>query len=83
MQPALAKYGVRVVALSKDTVREAAVHRTRDELSLTLLADPELEVIRQYGVEHQNEAGPGGGSKSSGPSESIWARAKAWVQSNF
>ncbi len=52
MQPELAKRNIRVVALSKDTVEDAAVHRERDGLTLTLLADPELEIIRQYGVEH-------------------------------
>ncbi len=44
--------GIRVVALSKDSVAEAAIHEKRDALSLTLLADPTLEVIRQYGLEH-------------------------------
>ena len=39
--------------------------------------------LLQYGVEHQNEEGPLGLGKSSGPSESIWSRAKAWLQSNF
>ncbi len=41
-----------MVALSKDTVEEAHTHRERDGLSLTLLADPQLDVIRLYGVEH-------------------------------
>ncbi len=57
MQPELEEYGVSVVALSKDTVEEAAIHKTRDELSFTLLADPKLEVIRQYRVEHHKELG--------------------------
>ncbi len=57
MQPDLEKFGVSVVALSKDSVDEAAIHKTRDELSLTLLADPKLEVIRQYGVEHHKALG--------------------------
>ena len=52
MQPELDGYGVRVVALSKDTAEEAAIHKTRDGLGLLLLADPQLEVIRRYGVEH-------------------------------
>ncbi len=39
--------------------------------------------LLQYGVEHQNEEGPLGLGKSSGPSESIWSRVKAWLQSNF
>ena len=52
MQPELQKRNIRVVALSKDTVEEAQTHRDRDGLSLALLADPQLEVIRLYGVEH-------------------------------
>jgi peroxiredoxin len=52
MQPELEKLGISVVALSKDSVEESAIHKSRDQLTLTLLADPKLEVIRQYGVEH-------------------------------
>lgn len=52
MQQDLEIYGVSVVALSKDRVEEAAIHKRRDNLSLTLLSDSKLEVIRQYGVEH-------------------------------
>jgi peroxiredoxin len=57
MQPDLDRYGVSLVALSKDTVEEAATHKTRDELNLTLLSDPDLDVIRQYGVEHHKALG--------------------------
>jgi len=57
MQADLDEYGVSLLALSKDTVEEASIHRTRDKLSVTLLADPKLEVIRQYGVEHQKALG--------------------------
>ena len=52
MRDELARHGVTVVALSKDTVAAAAHHRQRDGLRFTLLSDPELEVIRRYGVEH-------------------------------
>ena len=52
MQPRLAERNIRVVALSKDTVGEAHTHRDRDGLTLTLLSDPELRVIRLFGVEH-------------------------------
>lgn len=52
MKGELAAHGVELVALSKDTVADAAFHKQRDELTLTLLADPTLAVIRQYGVEH-------------------------------
>lgn len=52
MRDEFARRGVRLVALSKDTVEQAAKHKQRDGLSFPLLADPKLEVIRQYGVEH-------------------------------
>ena len=52
MQPELAKRNIQVIAISKDTVAEAKIHQDRDGLTLTLLSDPELTVIRQYGVEH-------------------------------
>ena len=57
MQSELAEYEVSVIALSKDTVEEAAIHKKRDGLTLTLLADPKLDVIRQYGVEHHKAFG--------------------------
>lgn len=57
MQSDLDKYGVGLVALSKDTVEEAATHKTRDGLGMTLLADSDLDVIRQYGVEHHKAVG--------------------------
>jgi alkyl hydroperoxide reductase subunit AhpC len=62
MQRHLDEYGVSIVALSKDSVEEAAVHKARDGLNLTLLADPKLEVIRQYGVEHHKALGFSTGS---------------------
>ena len=52
MKPDLDRHRVTVVALSKDTVAQAAHQRGRDGLSFTLLSDPGLEVIKQYGVEH-------------------------------
>lgn len=57
MLPELEKFAVSVIALSKDSVEEAAIHKTRDNLSLTLLSDPNLDVIRQYGVEHHKALG--------------------------
>ncbi|TNE91564.1 MAG: redoxin domain-containing protein [Deltaproteobacteria bacterium] len=55
MQDELDAHGVRIVALSKDSVADVNFHHDRDGASLgqvTLLADPELAVIRTYGVEH-------------------------------
>ena len=57
MQPDLEKYKVSIVALSKDTVEEASIHKNQDKLSFKLLSDPNLEVIRQYGVEHHHALG--------------------------
>ncbi len=55
--PDLTKHGVSVFALSKDTVEEADIQKNRDGLSFTLLSDPKLEVIKQYGVEHHKALG--------------------------
>ena len=52
MKGELAESGVEVIALSKDSIETAAAHKTRNELSMRVLADPTLEVIRQYGLEH-------------------------------
>ena len=57
MQADLDEHNVSLVALSKDTVEEAATHKTRDNLRLTLLSDTDLDVIRQYGVEHHKALG--------------------------
>jgi peroxiredoxin len=53
MAPLVAEYGVTVVALSKDSPEQAAAHRVRDELSFTLLADPDLAVIKRFGLLHE------------------------------
>jgi peroxiredoxin len=52
MKDELERRGVTLVALSKDDVETAAMHRRRDGLSFTVLADPQMEVIRQFGLEH-------------------------------
>lgn len=52
MRDKLDAHGVTVIALSKDTVDAAAHNKSRDGLHFTLLSDPELEVIKQYGLEH-------------------------------
>jgi peroxiredoxin len=52
MKDELAAHNVELVALSKDSVEATAAHKIRDGLSMQLLADPTLKVIRQYGVEH-------------------------------
>jgi len=57
MKETLNTYNVEIVALSGDTVDEAAMHKTRDSLSHTLLSDSDLGVVQKYGVEHQNALG--------------------------
>lgn len=52
MSPLFARHGVRVIALSKDSVAAAAAHKLRDELPFTLLSDPELRVITAFGLLH-------------------------------
>lgn len=58
MCPDLDEFGVTVFALSKDTPDEALIHKERDSLNnITLLSDPDLSVIRAYGVEHHKGFG--------------------------
>jgi peroxiredoxin len=52
MKEELGQHEVKVVALSKDSIKDAAHHKRRDKLSFTVLSDPKLEVLQQYGVEH-------------------------------
>ena len=57
MAPELEKFNVSIIALSKDTPSEAAVQKSRDSLNFPLLSDPDLKVIRQYGLEHHKALG--------------------------
>ena len=52
MQDDFSEFGVRIIALSGDTIEQAEAHIKRENLSMTLLSDPQLIVIKQYGVEH-------------------------------
>lgn len=52
MRPELERRGFVIVALSKDSVADAARQRTRDGLGFTLLSDPQLAVISAYGLLH-------------------------------
>jgi peroxiredoxin len=53
MRPQLDAHGVQVVALSRDTPPESAAYAQREHLSCTLLCDPGLDAIEQFGVLHQ------------------------------
>ena len=57
MKPNFAEFNIEIVALSGDNVDEANMHKTRDGISHTLLSDPDLNVIKAYGVEHQKALG--------------------------
>ena len=52
MQELLDSYEVQVVAISKDTVAQAAAHRRRDELTLMLLSDQGLVIHHAFGLVH-------------------------------
>tara|TARA_R110002049_G_scaffold95007_1_gene233554 strand:- start:1563 stop:2804 length:1242 start_codon:yes stop_codon:yes gene_type:complete len=39
--------------------------------------------LLQYGIVHRPDNGSGSSAKPGSPSESVWSRAKAWLQSNF
>ncbi|MFT5356279.1 MAG: peroxiredoxin, partial [Polyangiales bacterium] len=52
LSPLLQERNIDFVALSKDDPEAAAKQVLRDGLRFPLLSDPELKVIRQYGVEH-------------------------------
>lgn len=57
MKPLFDEHNVNIVALSNDDIQSARKHQERDQLSHTLLSDPELTVIRQFGVEHHKALG--------------------------
>ena len=57
MVPELEKRGVKIIALSKDIPSQAELNKTRDGLDFELLSDPDLTVIRKYGVEHHKALG--------------------------
>jgi cell division protein FtsA len=39
--------------------------------------------LLQYGMLHRPDGGTGSSAKSGSPSEGVWGRARAWLQSNF
>lgn len=57
LQPQLDQYGINIIAISGDTVEQANLHVKRDVLPITLLSDPTLNIVRQYGVEHHKALG--------------------------
>lgn len=57
LKPKLKEYNVQIMAISNDTVEQQKAHLLRDNISHTLISDPELNIIRQYGVEHHKAIG--------------------------
>jgi peroxiredoxin len=57
MQPELSAYDVNILALSGDTPQQEKAHVERDKLNFTLLSDPTLAIVKQYGVEHHKAVG--------------------------
>lgn len=53
MQKSFAELGIRLVAISPDTVEQAAAMRSKLGLSFAVLADPELVAIGAFGVRHE------------------------------
>ncbi|MGI2960229.1 peroxiredoxin family protein [Vibrio alginolyticus] len=62
MKPIFDRYNVKIVALSNDDVAAAQKHQQRDHLTHLMLSDPDLKVIKQYGVEHHKALGGDGAS---------------------
>lgn len=57
LKPKLAEYGVQIIGISNDSVEQQKAHLIRDNISHTLVSDPDLIIIRQYGVEHHKALG--------------------------
>jgi peroxiredoxin len=57
MKTDLDNYKIQIVALSGDSLEEVNVHKERDGIDFTLLANPDLSIIKQYGVEHHKALG--------------------------
>ena len=52
MTPIFLRYGVQVVAISRDTTEEVLKHKTRDKLTFPLLSDAKLKAIKAFGLLH-------------------------------
>lgn len=49
----LVAFDVYIYALSKDDIQNAELLKSRDGVEFDLLSDPDLHVIRAYGLEHK------------------------------
>ena len=59
LRPELDAHGIELVAISADTPEQIRAGRAKHGAKVTLLADPQLAVTRQYGL--VNRRGPGRG----------------------
>ncbi len=57
MQEEFKVAGIELVAISPDTVEQAAKMRSKLDLSFRVLGDPELTVIDAFGVRHEKSEG--------------------------
>ncbi len=57
MQGSFAELGIELVAISPDTLEQAAAMRSKLGLSFAVLADPELVAIGAFGVRHEKSEG--------------------------
>ena len=59
LRPELDAHGIELVAISADTSEQIRAGRAKHGAKVTLLADPQLAVTKQYGL--VNRRGPGRG----------------------
>ena len=60
LRPELDARGIALVAISADTPEQIRAGRAKHGARVTLLADPELAVTKQYGLLNRRGPGPGG-----------------------
>lgn len=60
LRPELDARGIALVAISADTPEQIRAGRAKHGAKVTLLADPELVVTKQYGLLNHRGLGPGG-----------------------
>jgi len=60
LRPELDARGIALVAISADTPEQIRAGRAKHGAKVMLLADPELEVTRQYGLVNRKGLAPGG-----------------------
>ena len=57
LKPKLAEFDVQIIGISNDNSDHQKKHVVRDNISHILVSDPDLAIIRQYGVEHHKALG--------------------------